>query len=215
MSGDLRVGQSPTPLTSPLPVFTGRGGISASRIRSALRRGVGRLLSPLAGRGTVRGRGGCLRLATLLFLLFPLIAQAVTPGERLADPALEARARAITTELRCLVCQNQSIDDSDASLAKDLRVLVREKLKEGMSDAQVREFVHSRYGDFVLLRPPMKPGTLLLWAAPLIALLAGAAAVWMAARRRAGLVATPAKALSEEERARLKALGVSDPEPPG
>ena len=148
------------------------------------------------------------------FLLFPLAAHAVTPGERLADPALEARARAITTELRCLVCQNQSIDDSDASLAKDLRVLVREKLKEGMSDAQVREFVHARYGDFVLLRPPVKPGTLLLWAAPLIALLAGAAAIWMAARRRAGFPATPAKALSEEERARLKTLGVSDLERP-
>jgi cytochrome c-type biogenesis protein CcmH len=149
-----------------------------------------------------------------LFLLLPLAAHAVTPGERLADPALEARARAIASELRCLVCQNQSIDDSDASLAKDLRVLVREKLKEGMSDAQVREFVHSRYGDFVLLRPPMKPGTLLLWSAPLIALLAGAAAVWMAARRRAGFPATPAKALSEEERARLKTLGVSNLETP-
>ncbi len=214
MSVDLCFGQSPKPLTLPLPVFTGRGVISASRMRSALRRGAGRLLSPLAGRGEVRGRGFCLRLAALLFLLFPLTAHAVTPGERLADPALEARARAITTELRCLVCQNQSIDDSDASLAKDLRVLVREKLKEGMSDAQVREFVHARYGDFVLLRPPVKPGTLLLWAAPLIALLAGAAAIWMAARRRAGFPATPAKALSEEERARLKTLGVSDLERP-
>ena len=78
----------------------------------------------------------------IALVLFPLTAHAVTPGERLADPALEARARAIASELRCLVCQNQSIDDSDASLAKDLRVLVREKLKEGMSDAQVREFVH-------------------------------------------------------------------------
>jgi len=146
----------------------------------------------------------------IVCLLFPVAAHAVTPGERLADPALEARARTITQELRCLVCQNQSIDDSDASLAKDLRVLVREKLKEGMSDAEVREYVHSRYGDFVLLRPPMKPGTLLLWSAPLIALLAGAAAVWMAARRRSSFAAAPAKALSEEERARLKALGVSD-----
>nr|WP_210327378.1 cytochrome c-type biogenesis protein [Methylocystis sp. H4A] len=150
----------------------------------------------------------------IALVLFPLTAHAVTPGERLADPALEARARAITTELRCLVCQNQSIDDSDASLAKDLRVLVREKLKEGMSDGEVREFVHARYGDFVLLRPPVKPGTLLLWAAPLIALLAGAAAIWMAARRRAGVPAAPAKALSEEERARLKTLGVSDLERP-
>ncbi len=149
--------------------------------------------------------------ALLAGALAPIAAGAVTPGEKLADPALEARARAVTQELRCLVCQNQSIDDSDASLARDLRVLVREKLKEGMSDAQVREYVRSRYGDFVLLRPPMKPGTLLLWGAPLLALLAGGAAVWMAVRRRAGLSAAPAKALSEEERARLKALGASDP----
>ncbi len=214
MSVDLCFGQSPEPLTSPLPVFTGRGVISASRMRSALRRGADRLLSPLAGRGEVRGRGFCLRLAALLFLLFPLAAHAVTPSEMLADPALEARARAIATELRCLVCQNQSIDDSDASLAKDLRVLVREKLKEGMSDAQVRDFIHARYGDFVLLRPPMKPGTLLLWSAPLIAVLAGAAAVWISARRRSGLAAAPARALTEEERARLKALGASDPDRP-
>ncbi|WP_018408979.1 cytochrome c-type biogenesis protein [Methylocystis rosea] len=144
----------------------------------------------------------------IALLLLPLAAHAVTPGERLADPALEARARAITTELRCLVCQNQSIDDSDASLAKDLRVLVREKLKEGMSDAQVREFVHARYGDFVLLRPPVKPGTLLLWAAPLIALLAGAAAIWMAARRRRGVVTARPAELTAEEQARLEALGV-------
>jgi cytochrome c-type biogenesis protein CcmH len=148
-------------------------------------------------------------------LLFPLAAYAVTPGEMLADPALEARARAIAMELRCLVCQNQSIDDSDASLAKDLRVLVREKLKEGMSDAQVREFVHSRYGDFVLLRPPMKTGTLLLWSAPLLALLAGAAAIWAASRgRRRGALPAPAEALTAEERARLKALGVSTPDKP-
>jgi len=169
--------------------------------------------SPAATTLSLWERGRALILfVTLVF--FPLIAHAVTPGEMLADPALEARARAITNELRCLVCQNQSIDDSDASLAKDLRVLVREKLKEGLSDAQVREYVHSRYGDFVLLRPPMKPGTLLLWSAPLIALLAGAAAVWMAARRRSGVAPTPNKALSEEERARLKALGVSDPDKP-
>ncbi len=211
MSDDFGFGQSPKPLTSPLPVFTGRGVISASRMRSALRRGAGRLLAPLAGRGELRGRVFELRLASFLFTLFlPLLANAVTPAEMLADPALEARARAIATELRCLVCQNQSIDDSDASLAKDLRVLVREKLKEGMSDAEVRDFIHARYGDFVLLRPPMKPGTLLLWSAPLIALLAGAATVWMAVRRRSSVAAAPAEALSAEERARLKALGVSD-----
>ncbi|MEK4033321.1 cytochrome c-type biogenesis protein [Methylocystis sp. IM3] len=133
---------------------------------------------------------------------------AVTPGEMLPDPAMEARARAITSELRCLVCQNQSVDDSDASLARDLRVLVREKLKEGLSDAQVKDYVHSRYGDFVLLRPPLKVETILLWTAPLFALLAGAAAVFVAARRRA-IPAGPA-GLTAEERARLKALGVAD-----
>ncbi len=133
-------------------------------------------------------------------------ALAVTPAEKLADPALEARARAITGELRCLVCQNQSIDDSDASLAKDLRVLVREKLKEGLSDAQVKDYVHDRYGDFVLLRPPFKSGTLLLWAAPALALLAGAIAVWTAACKRKAPAGPTA--LTAEERAKLKGLGV-------
>ncbi|WP_281805476.1 cytochrome c-type biogenesis protein [Methylocystis echinoides] len=131
---------------------------------------------------------------------------AVTPAEKLSDPAMEARARAITSELRCLVCQNQSVDDSDASLAKDLRTLVRDKLKEGLTDAQVKDYVHERYGDFVLLRPPVKMETILLWTAPLLALLAGAAAVWTAARRRRA-PAGPA-VLTEEERVRLKALGV-------
>jgi cytochrome c-type biogenesis protein CcmH len=144
------------------------------------------------------------RLVATAFLLAPLAAHAVTPAEMLGDPALEARARAITGELRCLVCQNQSIDDSDAALAKDLRMLVREKLKEGLSDAQVRDYVHARYGDFVLLRPPLNAGTLLLWAAPALALLAGGAAVWSAARRnRRALAATP---LTPEEKERLAAL---------
>jgi len=148
------------------------------------------------------GRSGLGALA-LLAVLVVTPAHAVTPGEMLPDPAMEARARAITSELRCLVCQNQSVDDSDASLAKDLRVLVRDKLKEGMSDAQVKEYVHSRYGDFVLLRPPVKPGTILLWTAPLIALLAGGAAVWSAARRRRAVAAAP---LTAEELARLDKL---------
>ena len=109
---------------------------------------------------------------------------AIEPGEKLADPALEARARAIAGELRCLVCQNQSIDDFDAPLAKDLRLLVREQLKIGATDDQVRNFVVSRYGDFVLLRPPFKVETLLLWLAPLLALAGGALALWSASRRR-------------------------------
>lgn len=150
-------------------------------------------------------------LATLL--LAPLAARAVTPAEMLADPKLEARARAIAAELRCLVCQNQSIDDSDAPLAKDLRVLVREQLRAGKSDAEVKAFVHSRYGDFVLLRPPLRAGTLLLWVAPLLALLAGAVAVFVAARRRSRVPAAAPAALTAEERARLKELGV-DPDDP-
>jgi cytochrome c-type biogenesis protein CcmH len=154
-----------------------------------------------------RGRVGVGALIALpLAVCLTTTAFAVTPAEKLSDPALEARARAITGELRCLVCQNQSIDDSDASLAKDLRVLVREKLKEGLSDAQVKDYVHDRYGDFVLLRPPFKSGTLLLWTAPALALLAGAAAVWAAARKRKAPAGPTA--LTAEERAKLKGLGV-------
>lgn len=144
-----------------------------------------------------------------LALLVPLGAHAVEPGEMLADPKLEARARAIASELRCLVCQNQSIDDSDAPLAKDLRIIVREKLKEGASDADVRAFVVSRYGEFVLLRPPVKPETIALWAAPLLALLAGAWAIFSAAKRRRRERAGSPSALTDAERAQLKALGVS------
>jgi cytochrome c-type biogenesis protein CcmH/NrfF len=132
---------------------------------------------------------------------------AVEPSEMLADPKLEARARAIASELRCLVCQNQSIDDSDAPLAKDLRVIVRERLKDGASDAQVRDYVVARYGDFVLLRPPVKPETLLLWAAPGLALLGGAFAIYAAVRR--GRRRSDAAGLTQEERAQLQALGVS------
>jgi cytochrome c-type biogenesis protein CcmH len=154
-----------------------------------------------------RGRAGMgVFTAITLVACLTTTAFAVTPAEKLADPALEARARVITGELRCLVCQNQSIDDSDASLAKDLRVLVREKLKEGLSDAQVKDYVHDRYGDFVLLRPPFKIGTLLLWAAPALALIAGAFAVWTAARKRKAPVG-PAT-LTAEEREKLKGLGV-------
>jgi cytochrome c-type biogenesis protein CcmH len=139
--------------------------------------------------------------------MFLPCAYAVTPEEMLSDPVLETRARTITSELRCLVCQNQSIDDSDASLARDLRVLVRDKLKEGLSDAQIRQFVHERYGDFVLLRPPVKMTTLFLWLTPLVALFAGVFVVWSAARRpRVGL--DPNGHLTEDERRRLTALGV-------
>ena len=123
----------------------------------------------------------------------------------LADPMLEARARHIATELRCLVCQNQSIDDSDAPLAKDLRVLLRERLKAGASDAEARDYIVARYGDFVLLRPPLRLDTLALWGAPLFALLAGGYAIWRASTRRRSLAVAP-KALSDEERAAVEKI---------
>ena len=146
-----------------------------------------------------------LRLAALfacLMLLTP--AHAVEPGEALADPALEARARDLSVDLRCLVCQNQSIDDSHAPLAKDLRLLVRERLAAGDSDEQVRTYLVQRYGDFVLLKPPLRIGTLLLWGAPLMVLLAGAFGLVIASRRRNAGVASAA--LSPDEQARLDKL---------
>jgi cytochrome c-type biogenesis protein CcmH len=131
-------------------------------------------------------------------------AVAVQPGEILPDAAMEQRARAISSELRCLVCQNQSIDDSDAPLAKDLRVLVRERLVAGDNDRAVRDFVVARYGDFVLLRPPFDLRTALLWAAPFLILLAALGFMW----RRGRAMAAPASAapLSEEERRRVERL---------
>jgi cytochrome c-type biogenesis protein CcmH len=131
-------------------------------------------------------------------------AQAVQPDEVLQDSALEARARAISAGLRCLVCQNQSIDDSDAPLAKDLRILVRERLKAGDSDEQIEDFVVARYGEFVLLRPRFTAHTLLLWAATPVLLLAAILIVVVAYRRRSA-AATPA-ALSEAEEKKLKSL---------
>ena len=130
---------------------------------------------------------------------------AVQPSEVLPDAALEQRARQISGGLRCLVCQNQSIDDSDAPLAKDLRVLVRERLVAGDSDAAVQDFVVARYGDFVLLRPPFNPRTLALWAAPFLILLAALIFVWRRSRRAEAPVAQGA-ALSSEESKRLAHL---------
>ena len=146
-----------------------------------------------------------LRLAVLfacLMLLTP--AYAVEPGEVMADPALEARARNLSADLRCLVCQNQSIDDSHAPLAKDLRLLVRERLAAGDSDEQVRTYLVQRYGDFVLLKPPLRIGTLLLWGAPLMVLLAGGFGLLLASRRRVSVTAT--SSLSADEQARLDKL---------
>ncbi|CAK7255344.1 MULTISPECIES: cytochrome c-type biogenesis protein [unclassified Shinella] len=136
------------------------------------------------------------------FLLAAFPAFAVNPDEVLADPVLEARARALSAELRCMVCQNQSIDDSNAELARDLRLLVRERLKNGDSDEAVIEYVVSRYGEFVLLNPRLRGETLLLWGAPIVLFLAGAAAMVLFGRKRSGKpTGTP---LSEAEKAELE-----------
>lgn len=138
--------------------------------------------------------------AFLLLLLLAVPALAVTPQERLADPALEARAREISQELRCLVCQNQSIDDSDAELARDLRILVRERLLAGDTDGQVLDFVVARYGEFVLLRPRFSWRNALLWSAPVLLLVLGGAVVVAAGRSRAK-IAERAELTDEERRA--------------
>ena len=160
-----------------------------------------------------------MRPATLALLaMLATTAQAATsPDEMLADPTLEARARALGHELRCLVCQNQSIDDSNAPLARDLRVLVRERLKAGDSDAQVMRFVEDRYGEFVLLRPPLSWRTIILWASPVLALIV---AVWMTAqawRRRQMPAAAPnaPAPLSPDEEEKLRSiLAENEGEPP-
>jgi len=130
-------------------------------------------------------------------------AHAVRPDEMLSDPGLEARAREVGRELRCLVCRNQSIDDSDADLAHDLRVLVRERIVAGDSDDRVIAYVRARYGDFVLLRPPFEWGTLLLWGGPLLILVFGGVALARFYRRPREGAAAP---LSADERRRLAAV---------
>ena len=123
-------------------------------------------------------------LVTLALLAPAARALAVQPDEMLPDPALETRARALSKELRCMVCQNQSIDDSDAPLARDLRLLVREHLRAGETDRQVLDFLIARYGEFVLLRPRFSPHTALLWLTPLGVLVIGALGIAMSARRQ-------------------------------
>ncbi len=148
-----------------------------------------------------------IRLLVLWICLAAAPALAVDPREVLKDPALEARARALSQELRCLVCQNQSIDDSDAELARDLRKLVRERIVAGDDDRRVIDYVVSRYGDFVLLRPRLTPATYLLWFGPLVFVLLGLVAIVVFYRRnRAGPGPTPAAPLSAEERRRLESL---------
>ncbi|MFD2649027.1 cytochrome c-type biogenesis protein [Devosia albogilva] len=138
-------------------------------------------------------------------LLLSGVAVAVSPDEMLADPVLEQRARNISAELRCLVCQNQSIDDSDADLARDLRLLVRERLVAGDSDEDVRQFVVDRYGEYVLLNPRVSAQTLLLWGAAPALLVVGLVALWLAGRRRSA-AEVGSDGLTAEERAALDEL---------
>jgi cytochrome c-type biogenesis protein CcmH len=141
-------------------------------------------------------------LLALGLVLLTTPAFAVLPSEQLADPKLEARARAISTQLRCVVCQNQTIDDSDADLAHDLRVLLRQRLKAGDTDQQAIAFIVGRYGDYVLLKPPFEAETLLLWLGPLLVLVAGGVGVGVYLRRRDSVAA----AFTPEEQARLDRL---------
>ena len=122
----------------------------------------------------------------LMMALSAPVAHAVQPDEVMSDPAREARARDLSRELRCMVCQNQSIDDSDAPLARDLRLLVRERIASGDSDAQVIDFLVARYGEFVLLKPRFNSHSLLLWLLPPLALAGGGLALWANMRRRSG-----------------------------
>lgn len=147
-------------------------------------------------------------LLALLIAVLTLPAFAVEPGEMLKDPALEARARELGKEIRCLVCQNQSIDDSNAGLAKDLRVILRERLVAGDSDAEIKSFLVDRYGDFVLLKPPVKASTLVLWYGPLAIGIFGAigVAVFLLRRRDGGGVDVAPVPLSDAERKRIDAL---------
>jgi cytochrome c-type biogenesis protein CcmH len=139
----------------------------------------------------------------LAFVLLATPALAVLPNEQLSDPKLEARARAISTQLRCVVCQNQTIDDSDADLAHDLRVLLRRRLKAGDTDQQAIAFIANRYGDYVLLKPPFDAETLLLWLGPLLALAAGGVGVGFYLKRRCD---SPPTTFTPEEQARLQKL---------
>src|SRR5258707_4469845 len=135
------------------------------------------------------GRGQVQKHMAISFLVWMMVfagsaAYAVQPDEVMSDPAREARARDLSRELRCMVCQNQSIDDSEAPLARDLRLLVRERITAGDSDAQVIDFLVARYGEFVLLKPRFERRTLLLWLVPPLLLIGGGIALWLHNRRR-------------------------------
>jgi cytochrome c-type biogenesis protein CcmH len=157
---------------------------------------------------SLRTAPAALGLIAGLFLLFSAVlpVRAVEPDEMLADPTLEARARTLSKELRCMVCQNQSIDDSEAPLAHDLRVLVRERLKAGDNDTQVLDFLVARYGEFVLLRPRLAWHNAVLWGVPPAVLLIGIIAIVVVIRRRRAAPASGAANLTATEEARLSEL---------
>ena len=169
----------------------------------------------------IRERGEVPKLISILFVVWMAAfagsaAHAVQPDEIMSDPAKEARARDLSRELRCMVCQNQSIDDSEAPLARDLRLLVRERIAAGDSDAQVIDFLVARYGEFVLLKPRLNPHTLLLWLLPPLALAGGGFALWAHSRRRsrsAGVEDQSLFQLTADEEARLERLIAAEPSP--
>ena len=140
-------------------------------------------------------------------------AHAVQPDEIMADPVKEARARDLSRELRCMVCQNQSIDDSEAPLARDLRLLVRERIAAGDSDKAVIDFLVARYGEFVLLKPRFNEHTILLWLIPPLALVGGGFALWRYSRRRGALADESATKLTADEEARLERLIAAESAP--
>ena len=148
------------------------------------------------------------RLLVLLAAIACMAGAAADPAERLPDPVQEARARTLFREVRCLVCQNESIDDSQADLAGDLRQVVRDQVKQGRSDPQIRAFLVARYGEFVLLKPPFSAGNALLWATPGVVLVLGGVLMVLLLRRRAGSSVTSddTQSLSEVEEARLQLL---------
>ena len=157
------------------------------------------------------------RILALVFALAVMIsssaAYAVLPDEVMSDPAKEARARNLSRELRCMVCQNESIDDSAAPLARDIRLLVRERIAAGDSDAQVLNFLVARYGEFVLLKPRLERQTLLLWLLTPSVLTAGALALWISSRRRKAMASkdSASERLTAEEEARIKQLMSAEP----
>ena len=191
----------------PLPLREGAGGRGARRLASAPRATPPPTPSLKRKGAVVRARTWLVRAAfvALLVLCLATRALAVEPSERLADPKLEARAVAIGATLRCLVCQNESIEDSGASLAHDIRVLLRQLLLQGDTDDQARQAIVARYGEFVLLKPPVQPATYVLWFGPVAMVVLGFAGIVLWLRRRPVATAGPAP-LSPQEQGRLDTL---------